>query len=113
VLVDLPIPDRFNAYDFQYIYFSTFHHRRVLNGASGFIPPDYANLVIASQDFPAGTSLEVLRARGAQYAVLHADYYEPDVFTRIVAALGSRADVAFVAARPSPNGREDRLYRLQ
>jgi hypothetical protein len=113
VLVDLPIPDRFNALDFQYIYNETFHRRRILNGSSGFIPEDYSDLVEASREFPSARALDILRQRGAQYAVLHADYYSREDYARIVTELDARSGVTLVAARPSPQGAEDRLYRLR
>jgi hypothetical protein len=113
VLVDLPIPAQFNGFDFQYIYFSTFHHRRLLNGASGFIPKDYIELVDASDAFPEGTSIEALRRRGADFLVLHGDFYNATDLARIVAALEGRPDAILVATRPSPEGRVDRLYRLR
>ncbi len=112
VVVDLPVPDVFNPFDFVYIYNSTFHRRRLLNGSSGFIPPDYYQLVFASRSFPDDESLRWLRARGAEYAVLHGDYYGADAYARVVGALADRPDVTLVAARPSPGGAEDRLYRL-
>ncbi len=113
VLVDLPVPSVFNLWDFSYIYNSTFHRRRILNGASGFIPSDYAGVVLASSEFPSEDSVAALRRRGADYAVLHGDYYAPAQFDSIVAALAGKPDVALIAARPSPGGREDRLYRLR
>jgi hypothetical protein len=113
VLVDLPVPSDFSLQDFTYIYNSTFHRRRLLNGASGFIPPGYARVVVASGEFPSSESVATLRHLGADYAVVHGDFYEPDAYARIVSALDGRPDAELVAARPSPGGREDRLYRLR
>jgi hypothetical protein len=113
VLVDLPIPASFNGFDFQYIYFSTFHHRRLLNGASGFIPTDYQDLVDASDKFPEGESIDVLRRRGADFAVVHGDFYKDGELDRVVGALATRPDVTLIATRPSPEGGVDRLYRLR
>jgi hypothetical protein len=113
VIVNLPVPSIYNGLDFQYIYHSTFHHRRMLNGSSGFIPADYENVVIASERFPEDNSLELLRSRGADFAVLHADYYDRAELDRIVEGLATKSHVTLVATRPSPGGRVDRLYRLR
>jgi hypothetical protein len=113
VIINLPVPSIYNGLDFQYIYHSTFHHRRMINGSSGFIPSDYANVVLASERFPDDSSMEILRNHDADFAVLHADYYDEAHFARIVEALALRPDVALVAERPSPGGRVDRLYRLR
>jgi hypothetical protein len=113
VLVDLPVPVAFNSFDFLYIYYSTFHERRLVNGISGFMPPDYGDLVMASKRFPDDWSIDLLRRRGAQYAVLHGDFYDASELERAVTQLAGRPDVTMLAARPSPRGRVDRLYRLR
>ena len=113
VIVNLPVPSIYNGLDFQYIYHSTFHHRRMLNGSSGFIPADYENVVLASERFPDNGSIEMLRSRGAEFAILHADYYDSADLDRTVAGLSARQDVMLIAERPSPAGRVDRLYRLR
>lgn len=113
VLFDLPAPGPGNTYDFAYIYYETFHHRRLLNGTSGFTPEGYAEVVNTHFDFPNAKAIEVLRRRGADFVVLHGDFYEPDHYARIVAAAEHEPGLALVATRPSPTGREDRLYRLR
>jgi hypothetical protein len=113
VIVDLPVPVTFNSFDFFYIYYSTFHERRLVNGISGFMPRDYGDIVTASERFPDDWSLDLLRRRGAQYAVLHGDFYDGAELDRVVAQLAARPDVTLLAARPSPQGRVDRLYRLR
>ena len=113
VLFNLPTPGPNNSYDFTYIYHSTFHHRRLLNGTSGFTPENYAEVAAAHFDFPNARSVDVLRRRGADFVVLHADFYDPDHYARIVAAAEHEPGIALVATRPSPEGRVDRLYRLR
>jgi hypothetical protein len=113
VIIDLPVPETFNSFDFSYIYYSTFHLRRLVNGVSGFIPRDYGDIVTASERFPDDWSIELLRRRGAHYAVLHGDFYDAVELERAVAQLATRTDVTLVATRPSLQGRVDRLYRLR
>jgi hypothetical protein len=84
-----------------------------VNGISGFMPPDYGDLVMASKRFPDDWSIDLLRRRGAQYAVLHGDFYDASELERAVTQLAGRPDVTMLAARPSPRGRVDRLYRLR
>jgi hypothetical protein len=113
VIVNLPIPSFYNRFDFYYIYYATFHHRPILNGSSGFVPPDYEELALAAERFPDDSSIETFRKRGAEFAVLHGDFYDGTELERAVAALAKRSDVTLVATRPSPEGRIDRLYRLR
>ncbi len=113
VLFNLPAPGPNNSYDFIYIYDSTFHHRRILNGTSGFAPRDYADIVNTHFDFPNAQAIETIRRRGADFVVLHADYYDPDQYARVVGAAEYQPGLTLVATRPSPLGRVDRLYRLR
>jgi hypothetical protein len=113
VLFNLPVPSVGNSFDFVYIYESTFHRRRLLNGSSGFVPENYAELVDAHFDFPNARSVDILRRRGAGYIVVHGDFYDPDHYARLVAAAEYEPGIALVATRPSLHGREDRLYRLR
>lgn len=113
VLVDLPLPTHDGEYwiDPTYMVYSTFHRRRLVNGFSGFFPVWYPRLVVASREFPSDDSIAVFRKAGAQFAVIHEEFYG-DRYKEIVAALEGRADVEFIAARPSAAG-ENRLYRLR
>jgi len=113
VIVDLPLPVDDGEYwvDPAYLYYSTFHWRRLVNGYSGFMPVWYPRLTVASREFPSDESIDVFRDRGAQFMVVHEEFYPSDRYREVTAALEARADLAFIAARPSPEG-ESRLYRL-
>jgi hypothetical protein len=75
VLVELPIgqPD----YDLRAVYYSTRHWKRLVNGYSGFTPPQYGLLAAALTDIPrhAEVSLGALRASGATHAIVHEGAY--------------------------------------
>jgi hypothetical protein len=113
VIVDLPLPAHDGDYwiDPTYLYYSTFHWRRLVNGYSGFIPVWYPRLMVAAREFPSDDALAVFRKAGAQYAVVHEEFYG-DRYREIVDALDRRDDVELVATRPWPAG-EQRLYRLR
>jgi hypothetical protein len=113
VVVDLPLPRDDSEYwiDPTYMYYSTFRWHRLLNGYSGFTPAWYPRLVVASRELPSDNALEVLRQAGAQYLVVHAEFYEADDYARLVAAFDARRDLQLVATQPSAGG-ECRLYRV-
>ena len=75
VLVELPLgqPD----YDIRAVYYSTVHWRPIVNGYSGFFPPQYGLLTTALSEIPrhADVSLEAIRASGATHAILHEGAY--------------------------------------
>ena len=51
----------------QYMYFSLWHWRPLLNGYSGFTSREYDDFVMQLADFPGPTSLKALRRRGATH----------------------------------------------
>jgi hypothetical protein len=114
VIVDLPFPiRRVTPYEHEYSYlqFATSHHRRMVNGGSGFYPPWYDALEVTMASFPSDASLEALRQKGARFLVLHGAFYEPADWTRVASALDVRRDVRLVATAEW-NGAADRLYEL-
>jgi hypothetical protein len=89
--------------------FSVLHHRKPrLDGASGFVSPEYRAFRVAMRGFPDAASLGAIAARGGVWVVLHwGDYADAD-----------RARVrARVAAEPSlrPVARfgDDEVFRLE
>jgi hypothetical protein len=75
VLVELPLgqPD----YDLRAMYYSIVHWRPIVNGYSGFFPPQYGLLRAALSEIPRHpeVSLEALRASGATHAIVHEGAY--------------------------------------
>jgi hypothetical protein len=113
VLVELPLPAHDGEYwiDPTYLYYSTFHGRRLLNGYSGFIPVWYPRLVVAGREFPSEDAIAVFKKAGAQYLIIHEEFYG-NRFQEIVDACEQRPQLQLIAARPSAAGQK-RLYRLR
>ena len=113
VIVDLPLPQDGSEYwiDPTYLYYSTFHWHRLLNGYSGFEPPWYSRLVVASRELPGDEAVAAFRKAGAQYLVLHEGFCPPGRFQEIALAFERRTDLTLVETRPSSDG-ETRLYRF-
>jgi hypothetical protein len=113
VIVDLPLPAHDGEYwiDPMYLYYSTFHWQRLVNGFSGFIPVWYPRLVVAAREFPSDESIAVFRKAGAEFLVVHEEFYA-ERYRGVVDQLDQRRDLELVTARPSHEG-EKRLYRLR
>lgn len=57
--------------------YSLKHNKRLLNGYSGFTPPDWLEMVNRlNSDFPSPEAFELLRSRGANLVLLHLDEYQ-------------------------------------
>jgi len=58
-----------------YIYHSVYHQQPLVNGYSGFIPPEYYALVRDMQAFPSAAAVERLDRWGVEWIVVHANRY--------------------------------------
>lgn len=58
------------------IYFSTFHHKKLLNGYSGFLPASYNHYAEILEDFPSEYSIKTIRDIGITHVIVHLSQYE-------------------------------------
>jgi hypothetical protein len=75
VLAELPLGE--SDFDLRAMFYSTVHWRPLLNGYSGFYPPHYGRLALATSDVHrfAETALQALRAQGATHVLVHEGAY--------------------------------------
>jgi hypothetical protein len=71
----------------RYLYMSTFHWKPLLNGYSGYYPPQYLRRLASLAAFPDEHSINTLREAGVRYVIVHKDAYSADEHRRIVYAL--------------------------
>lgn len=80
VIAHLPFPKGPSPRDYESeawaMYWGRFHHRRMVNGFSGFFPASYLELKSQMQSFPDESSLAALRARGVGYCVVQRLFLE-------------------------------------
>jgi len=114
VLAEYPMPNEpiRSWYDTRYEYFSTFHWQKLVNGNSGFAPPNYLDLLFSQQTFPADSAIAHLKNVGVDYIGIHGAFYAPETFTAVTNALAARSDVELVTSAQW-EGKESRLYRLK
>lgn len=75
-LVELPLPEvkrqRENA---VYLYWSTAHFQPLANGYGTVVPPVYAEIAAALEDFPDAAGTAKLAEEGFRYVIFHKDRY--------------------------------------
>ena len=113
VLAELPFPAAGRPYagECRYMYLSTFHWHKLVNGNSGFYPPAYHHLRERMEHFPSDEAVATLRSYGVEFVVVHEEMYGPSEFARVTAALEQRPDFRMVARDFWNGGRVD-LYKL-
>jgi hypothetical protein len=71
VLAEFPLDQ-----DFDYLYFSTFHWARLINGYSGYTPDSYIKLhKYLAAEFPSAEAVETLRQQGATHITVNCVMY--------------------------------------
>jgi hypothetical protein len=111
VLLELPLMVPDIALEPVYMYFSTFHWHKLVNGYSGYSSPAYHQLVNLTNRLPEDVAVSEMRRRGVDFIVVHGAFYSPNVYERLVTGLDRRADLSLIA-RTTWQRRETRLYRL-
>jgi hypothetical protein len=115
VLAELPTPkdDTTSWFDTRYMYFSTWHWNRLVNGNSGFAPPSYDELIERERDFPSDASIDYLKQRGVEFVTVHGAFMaSQERYFNTIAILDRRADLQLITAARW-GGSESRLYRLR
>jgi hypothetical protein len=114
VLAEFPMPPNNDVTwtDARYLYFSTFHWHRMVNGNSGFSPPSYREMLMRERDFPSAAAVDYLRERGVDYLALHGAFTNPTRYRHTAELLEARGDLELVAVAPW-EGSESRLYRFR
>jgi hypothetical protein len=90
VVVEFPVD---SSLDPVYMYWSTHHWHPLVNGYSGFSPPDYAETVKRLEHFPDDRSIERLRRLNVRYIVVHETFYKPKDHAALLLRLGQRRDI--------------------
>ena len=109
----LPLPDALPGAEADFQYFAQYHRHQLLNGNSGFYPPNYLQLLERVRGFPDQHSMAALREAGAEYLLVHEQYFgRPEAFAAVVVELAARARVTPVATS-SDDGGAVLVYRLE
>ncbi len=107
VLAEFPSPE----HEFDYMYFSTRHWARLINGASGFAPPWYYDANRALM-FPSPAAIQFVRRLGATHVTLNCAFLSEGERENALRELDANPALA-VAATGTWRGAEVRLYRFR
>lgn len=75
-LVILELPMSYNLkLNGKYVYFSTYHWKKLVNGNSAYFPPTFTILEEKLQKIPQDDTIKILKEIGVDYVIVHLDYY--------------------------------------
>jgi hypothetical protein len=112
-IVELPVPDprdpaRAARWHSTYMLHSRAHWQKLVNGYSGFTPPEQDALFRKLVNFPDEASLEALEQLEVSYAVMHRGAYRDEEWEGVQARLGLFGERLRLEATKG----EDRAYFL-
>ena len=95
VVVELPVPARsyLAGLDVDYLFWSTKHWRKLLNGYSGYYPPSYQATLDRLHALPDPSSLAWLRERNVRYIIVHTYYLQNGEGAQFLSELLARAEL--------------------
>lgn len=91
VVIELPIANGDLAP--FYMYWSTAHWNPLVNGYSGYRPPDYGDTVDFMDTFPDDESISRLRALHVRYVLVHASFYSAADYADLLLQIAQRTDL--------------------
>jgi hypothetical protein len=77
----------------DYMYWSTTHWSPLVNGYSGYTPPDYDETRALLRTFPDGPSIARLQAFDVRYIVVHEAFYSRDDYVDLVDRMAQRREI--------------------
>jgi hypothetical protein len=88
VVLELPVPQlsRLPGWDAYYELWSIHHWRPLVNGYSGYYPPDYVRTLVAMERFPDEASIAALRAHNVRYVIVHEPFLSSDGYAQLLRA---------------------------
>jgi hypothetical protein len=94
-VIELPMPQYYDKLpqEIQYMYWSIFHWKKMVNGYSGYSPPAYWPIAEKMKDFPDEDTVEILKYLKTKYVVVHEEDIANWKYPSVVNKMGKYQDV--------------------
>jgi hypothetical protein len=95
VVIELPFPtlNALPGRDPFYSLWSLQHWQPLVNGYSGYYPPDYVQTAIRMESFPDDGSLARLKAHDVRYIVVHRHLMDEARYTSLMLRMAARQEI--------------------
>jgi len=113
-ILELPLPhmDELPGHEAIYEFWSIEHWFPLVNGYSGYYPPDYFATILRMMVFPDAMSISRLQALGVKYIIVHADFYAPEEYKSLLRRMVERPELKAIGRFEDPVGVAD-LFELR
>ena len=76
-----------------YMYWSIAHWQPLVNGYSGYYPPEFVQTVVRTENFPDDQSFRHLRGIGVRYVIVHRAFYAEEEYRDLMQKIGARREL--------------------
>ena len=108
-VLELPMPrlDRLPGWEPFYEAWSLWHWKPLVNGYSGYYPPDYLFTALRMQAFPEEGTIDRLRGHDVRYVIVHRAFYDQESYTRLMLSIAAHPEFKPWGAYKDPVGTAD------
>jgi hypothetical protein len=106
VILELPLPrlDALPGREAAYMFWSITHWHPLVNGYSGYYPPEFLEMVVRTEGFPDDRSLEELAFVGVHYVVVHKGFFDADQYSSLLVRMLEQPALQPLGIYPDPSG---------
>jgi hypothetical protein len=109
VIIEFP----FDNYDPTYMFWSTYHWHSLINGYSGYTPPDDVETKWMMDTFPDEESMKRLKTLKTKYVLVHQAFYKPAEYAELMDAIARRAELVPAGRYRDWVGGETQIFELR
>jgi hypothetical protein len=109
VIIELPFDD----YDPTYMFWSTYHWHSLINGYSGYTPPDDVETGWMMETFPDDESIERLQTLKTRYVLIHQAFYKPAEYADLMDAIARRPELVPAGRYRDWVGGDTQIFELR
>jgi len=105
-VVELPLPalDKLPGLEVHYAFASIGHWYPLVNGYSGYYPPEYSQTVSRMENFPDDRSIAHLGNIGVRYLIVHPHLYTADNYASLIERMAERRELRPYGTFPAEGG---------
>lgn len=89
----MPSLSRLPGWEAFYQLWSMQHWHPLVNGYSGYYPPDYVRTLVRMESFPDAASMQRLRGHAVRFIVVHEAFFEPEAYNALLLRMAGRQDL--------------------
>jgi hypothetical protein len=106
VVLELPLArlDALPGHEAEYTFWSITHWHPLVNGYSGYYPPEFLEMVVRTEGFPDDRSLEELALVGVHYIVVHKAFFDADQYSSLLVRMLEQPALQPLGVYPDPSG---------